>query len=337
MGSVKHTTAALEERSAAQTFDFTHPFFKQKAVQFSQDSDRRLVIKIDLGDHSGAVTVESVLVAENIPRAHPDRDVLALVETALAYRQVIRPGDRVPSELISGQPSWNPGRDSIQRAFAQVMRGLFEAKPDLGANILKTVTHPESMRDLPHLLAPLEKTIEKESFLSGGTSDARPLLGCICSAIGDLARLETSRRAVSIFNRMVGDLALIGAEDEVSARAELALNAGKTLRPVGAYANECAQDAEAMGKDVQSLLTIPTYAENFIWPILQTLRRFMVDVQDIVLSWRAIAPTGDNSIRQRDLEAFGRLAQRRFRGFTRDRYLGVYETQLDEIIEPTPS
>ncbi|MFM2044661.1 MAG: hypothetical protein RLY86_3237 [Pseudomonadota bacterium] len=88
-------------------FDFQHGVLTMAGSVFTWPaaSDRPM-LQVRYGDVCGSVSLDQVRTTFGIKADSPDGRLLSLVERSLRHVQSIRPGDRIPSEILDGTASW---------------------------------------------------------------------------------------------------------------------------------------------------------------------------------------------------------------------------------------
>lgn len=100
---------SAEEAASAPTtrFDFAAKVFSVAGAYFALAQDGRPALFVRLGELRAAVSFPSLRSEFRIEEESSDGRLLTLVEQALAFVRVIRPGDSIPSELLDGTASWS--------------------------------------------------------------------------------------------------------------------------------------------------------------------------------------------------------------------------------------
>jgi hypothetical protein len=93
---------------------FGEPLFRRA------DTDGTPVMLVMLGDKQAAIPLRSLQHEFGIPDDSPDGRMLGLIAQALDYVSGLRPGDPLPSEVLSGDASWEPDPMHLQIANARL-------------------------------------------------------------------------------------------------------------------------------------------------------------------------------------------------------------------------
>lgn len=109
---------ASEVREQAIThFDFTHQVFKTPGARFLLKGANHVpTFGLTMGDIEGLITIETLRKEFAIEADSVDGKLLDLVVTGLRYVSDIRPLDAIPSELLSGEASWEINAKHRERA-----------------------------------------------------------------------------------------------------------------------------------------------------------------------------------------------------------------------------
>ena len=90
------------------------------------DVDGAPVIVIHLGEKEAAVPLPSLGREFGIEENSPDGRMLALIAQALDFVSALSPGDKLPSEILTGEASWQPEPAHFQLAATRVRLQLVE-------------------------------------------------------------------------------------------------------------------------------------------------------------------------------------------------------------------
>ena len=98
------------EASPLKTVRFHHPFFQTNADGYFHldQADRRPVYVIKLGDQAGIVSLQSIRQELLLGGHEEDEAMLDAVGEALKFVDEVHMGDTLPSEIVTGEASWEP-------------------------------------------------------------------------------------------------------------------------------------------------------------------------------------------------------------------------------------
>ena len=105
------THCILEHRMFAL---FGQPMFRRT------DADATPVMVVRLGDREASMPLRSVQREFGIPDDSDDGRMLALIAEALDFVPIMRLGDKLPLEVLTGDASWEPGPEHIHRALTRL-------------------------------------------------------------------------------------------------------------------------------------------------------------------------------------------------------------------------
>jgi hypothetical protein len=89
-------------------FRFQHPVFAAPGARFALDKTSRAPgFYVDVGELKGVIAIETLQRAFGIVPQSTDGQLLELAVQGLRYVPDIRPGDSIPTELLTGEASWS--------------------------------------------------------------------------------------------------------------------------------------------------------------------------------------------------------------------------------------
>lgn len=97
---------------------FQEPMFRRA------DADATSVMVVRLGEREAAMPLRSIQREFGIPDDSADGQMLALISEALDFVPLLRIGDPLPSEVLTGAASWEPSPDHLRVAFARLQLQL---------------------------------------------------------------------------------------------------------------------------------------------------------------------------------------------------------------------
>ena len=107
----KPTRCTLEHRMFAL---FQQPIFRRA------DADATPVIVVRMGDKEAVMPLLAVQRELGIADDSADGRMLALIAEALDFVPFLRLGDNLPREVLTGDASWEPGPQHVQRALTRL-------------------------------------------------------------------------------------------------------------------------------------------------------------------------------------------------------------------------
>ena len=93
---------------------FQQPLFRRS------DTDATPVMVVQLGERKAVMPLRSIQREFGIPDDSADGQMLSLIAEALDFVPVLRLGDKLPPEVLTGDASWEPGREHVHRALTRL-------------------------------------------------------------------------------------------------------------------------------------------------------------------------------------------------------------------------
>lgn len=193
------TTAAEEEK----TVQFEHAFFATNADGYFRldDGSRRPVYVVNLGDQTGVVPVSAI--RQEIGSADgADQSMLDCVVDALKYARSIRIGDTLPSEVISGEASWQPEERHRKTANRRIVAAMVRWSGEWDGPVVQTrdlrrfLAEQVDQRKLARSIDKLERTLAETG---DGQGNVQPILNKLTD---ELSYVETQRERVEHIRRI---------------------------------------------------------------------------------------------------------------------------------------
>ena len=199
--SSEQTSAGQRGAQGSDEFNPEHFTFEHKLFRSSEDGHFRrsadgskeplFVLKID--DNEFSLPFPGILKEFEIEEDAPDCRMLELVEEALHYQRVIRPGDPVPKEMITGEASWEITEDhrriAMQRLNVQLACWMTGEE--------RLINDPEQLQQIaedPATRAKVKEALDQAAKqLNLGEDGKEILLGRIEELVDDLAGVESLR------------------------------------------------------------------------------------------------------------------------------------------------
>ena len=117
-------------------FDFTSKVFRLPGARFllsakaTGNDNQKMMFAVPLGNSEGLISINSLCTVFSIAQGSSDFSLLSLVERALRVVPDVRPGDKIPSEIIDGTSSWKVSdthraiaREKLQARLLSCMTG----------------------------------------------------------------------------------------------------------------------------------------------------------------------------------------------------------------------
>lgn len=112
----------MDDDALPETCQLQHPIFRMLGpVSFRRAStDGTPVMVVSLGEREAVMPLRALQREFGIADESPDGRMLGQVAEGLDYVCGIAPGDRLPSEVLSGRASWEPGPEHRSLALSLV-------------------------------------------------------------------------------------------------------------------------------------------------------------------------------------------------------------------------
>ena len=165
---------------------FEDPYFRQS----SQGSEAVLVV--DMGGTEITLTLAGIQNEFKISDASPDGKMLRLISDALGFVKMLKPGDPLPKEVLTGEPSWEVSARhteiSTQRLNMQLVTWLS------GGETL--ITDPEALLQIaedPKTKEKVNTAFTEAAQQLGFGDDRQKVVGLIEMLAKELAHIEALR------------------------------------------------------------------------------------------------------------------------------------------------
>jgi hypothetical protein len=115
------TQPPLPERCVLQS----HVFTTFGEIRFRRsDTDGKPMMAVTLGEREAQLPLASLRREFGIEEGSPDGRMLDLIGSALDYVPSLAPGDRLPTEVLTGEASWKPSPQHIRLATTRIRLNL---------------------------------------------------------------------------------------------------------------------------------------------------------------------------------------------------------------------
>lgn len=186
-------------------------------------ADGTPVMVVTLGEREAIVPLRALQREFGIGDDSPDGRMLGLIAESLDYVCGLSLGDRLPSEVLSGQASWEPAAEHRRRAFGIVKLQLLTwidpdaADPAKGDPIMRLETEPA-------LRQQVQLAFERAATELGlASKDA--VVALVEALAGELAYIEALRdRLLRVVQMMTGRLERIVATQRGDSQRQETLN-----------------------------------------------------------------------------------------------------------------
>lgn len=307
-------------------FLFRREELTQDGVFFTRAADRSEIMKVDLGEIQGSTPIRGLMDSLDSGTDAEDLHLLSLTRSALKHVRSVRHGDPIPTEVLSGEPSWTPTGEAIGRAVEKLARALFGGTNACGEAWLAVASELKQHA--------IEEAISETLGAEGIAKIRKNLKDCpedlerqLSKTAMDIARIDSLQSGTSLLQRTVGEIAGVAADKANTQPGDLARDIGRLLRNAGAWGAKRAMAAEELIGRPQALICDLAYVRKEVWPAIRALHAFILDVEPLIVAWRDRDMSSDGSFRLGDLENMLRLAHQRFATFDDTLYFDVNKSQ----------
>ncbi len=286
-----------------ESFSFEHPALRLEGAFFTlQPGSLEPVMRVRLGGSSGTVPLRQVAATFDIKPDSPDGLLLRKVEVALRHVPAIRHGDRIPSEVVTGQASWAIEDRHKEMAALRIVGPLFRTigRADLGALEGTSDTAEAVRRQVRDVAEEIARRIGLEPSRRQEVVDRADLL------VGEMAFIEALRgyyKPVFDMSRKLREIAKAHARDRGFAdQLTSAQNLLKT--PV--------QKLQKVLDDADALVADPVKALREVEATVKKLRRLRDALHFETMRWGDLPPRWATLRTDRDEAAGEALSLSRF-------------------------
>lgn len=188
--------AKAADDTPPERFEFAHKLFRsseEALFRRAADGSKEPLFVLCFGENEFSLPFPGIRREFELPEDSPDSLMLDLVAEALHYQRVIRPGDPIPKEMLTGEASWEiteeHRRIAMHRLNVQLAGWL------TGEDVL--ITDPEQLEQIAEDPATRNKVNEAldaaVETLGLGEDGKEVLLDRIQSLVEDLAGVEALR------------------------------------------------------------------------------------------------------------------------------------------------
>ena len=196
------------------------------------------VFAMRLGEARVALSLTGIRKEYRIVPDSADGRMLGLIERALDFVTLLRPGDALPAELLTGEPSWNVGPRHRLRAYQRLMLQLAtwitgEERVVTGAHELDQIAEdPATKRKWNEAL---DEAAGRLGFARGGRDQVMALVSSLAEEIAFIESLRERFDALALIDRRADRLARLfaheaGTRETIGAVRRLLKSAGDRYR-----------------------------------------------------------------------------------------------------------
>ena len=293
-------------------FDFRHKVFTMPGAVFTRAADsQEPILNVLLGELKASLGFVTLMDAFGLEEEGHDALLLQQVEQGLLYVKAIRPGEKIPNELLDGTASW-----AVEERHRIVARGR------LTLQIVAWITGEETIvADLDALGAVVDDPQTKARLraayneiaakLGYGDDFEQKINDRLDDLVQELSYIEALRDRFKVI-RGIGDkltrMTALYRTDRVLA-AEVARMHGLLKKPLSYYDAMFEQADAQTGEVLGALRAFPTTVE-FIRTTRDQLRQRLLDWEELLQSWNAAALERGPALEQLQKRTYRYLAQR---------------------------
>ena len=297
MGSMPHMSETGSPSAQGGAFGFVSSYLGRDDAVFVRGADRQPVLRFDFGDNRATVPLATVPAAAELPGGHPDLTLLQFVEPALLYRDTVAAGDPVPSEIVSGRPSWPVQPRIAKRVERRILEALCAQSAGEGG---------QAAADPAEMIA--------RQLIGVDTRRDPRIVGILRDHLDAAVRATHLSDDVTDCQRMVGEMATLAVQREAFAEQDRVRDAARKLRHVVVWATKRTMALDMLANDIKGALADRAQLEERTWPAINELRAWSLDLAPVLRAWNDMGKaTGD--LRIGDIENLHRLVSIRFSAF----------------------
>lgn len=312
-GTAKGADAAAAPSSPRDThFDFEHKVFSISGAFFAVDStSKQPVLNITLGDLKASLPFRTLQESFDIKEGSNDAKLLETVEKGLAYVKQIRPGEKIPGELLDGSASW-----SVEPQHLMIAKGRITVQ------LVSWVTGSEMIVvDLDELEQVVEDP-QTKTRLKNAYAQIAEKLGIIDNAeqyindrIDDLAQelsyIEALRDRFKHIRAISDNLTRIGQiyRSDRLLVSEISRMQGMIKKPLRRY-DAIFEQADAQTGEIVGALKAFDTTVTFIRKIRDDLRSQLMEWEELLQAWDGVPVERSMAIEQLQKATYRFLASR---------------------------
>jgi len=214
-------------------FDFRHRVFQTPGARFLLNGQRRTpTFRVAMGDLDGLVDIDVLKKEFHLTPESHDGKLVDLAVSGLRYVPDIKPGDSVPSELLTGQASWTVSlkhkRIAEQRLQVQLLswvsgKELLLTDPNEISNFLAQIENREKLR---HAFKDAAKAL-------GHAENTEPVIAQLELLARELCYIEALRDRFALISKIRDKMIELGKSYGNDRNAKMELDRVRGLLRVG--------------------------------------------------------------------------------------------------------
>lgn len=284
------TPAKGDQDDRSTHFDFRNHVFKMPGARFCLiGAERTPIFCVELGDVEAKLQIHAMQREFSIEPSSYDGELIATAVKGLRYVPDIRPGDRIPSEILDGTASWR-----IKPKHREI------AVQRLKAQLISWVSGQEILITNPEELEMYFDQIENKEKIKAAFSDAAELLGherddhnAVFEKINTLARelcyIEALRDKYNVIPMLAVKLDQLQKKWQSDRRLATEIQRIKLLmrRGIEEYTKIFEEIDAQTGEIASALKSIGAQVEH--------IRRVRDDLHFLIMSWEPLLVQWDQA------------------------------------------
>ncbi len=282
-------------------FDFQHKVFSLPAAYFAHDpTSKQPVLNILLGDLKAALPFKTLKESFDIAEDSNDARLLAMVEKGLQYVKQIRPGEKIPGELLDGSASW-----SVDDRHRMIAKGR------LTVQLVSWITGSEMIVvDLEELEQVVEDPNTKERLKTAFKQLAEALgiktdnaeqyvhdrIDDLTQELSYIEALRDRFKHIRALSDNLGKILQIYRTDRTFC-SEVQRMQGLIKKPLKMY-DSIFDQADAQTGEIMGALRSFDSTVNFIRKIRDDLRTRLMEWEDVLQAWDGVPVEKSQQVEQ---------------------------------------
>lgn len=293
-------------------FDFQHKIFSLSGAFFAMDpTAKEPVLHITLGDLKAALPFQTLKESFNIEEDSHDARLLGVVAKGLRFVKQIRPGEKIPGELLDGSASW-----SVDEKHRLVARGRLTVQLVswiTGSEmIVVDIDELEQIVEDPQTKARLKTAFNAIAEKLGITENAEQYItDRIDDLTQELSYIEALRDRFKNIRAISENLARITQlyRTDRNFVSEVARMQGLLKRPLKEY-DAIFEQADAQTGEIVGALKAFETTVTFIRKIRDDLREKLIEWEELLHAWDGVPIEKSQTIEQLQKMTYRFLANR---------------------------
>ena len=293
-------------------FDFQHKIFSLSGAFFAMDpTAKEPVLHITLGDLKAALPFQTLKESFNIEEDSHDARLLGVVAKGLRFVKQIRPGEKIPGELLDGSASW-----SVDEKHRLVARGRLTVQLVswiTGSEmIVVDIDELEQIVEDPQTKARLKTAFNAIAEKLGITENAEQYItDRIDDLTQELSYIEALRDRFKNIRAISENLARVTQlyRTDRNFVSEVARMQGLLKRPLKEY-DAIFEQADAQTGEIVGALKAFETTVTFIRKIRDDLREKLIEWEELLHAWDGVPIEKSQTIEQLQKMTYRFLANR---------------------------